>query len=89
MLIEIIRQYLTDKGITAYSTFKIDAIGKLSLCQINCIGLSPETKLQVACVLPPTSSSSGNWNGIILGGSVSLYKLSAIEQVYYPETKGN
>lgn len=48
----------------------MDGIGKLSLCHTNCIGLSPDTKLHVACVLPPTSSSSGKWKDAIFGGSV-------------------
>lgn len=62
------------------TTFKVDGIGRLSLSQENCMGLSPETKLHVACVLPPTSSSSGNWNGIIFGGSEKSTTLLEIEK---------
>lgn len=49
-----------DKNGVMTITFNVEGIGKLSLCQVNWIGLSPETKLHVACVLSPTSSSSGN-----------------------------
>lgn len=57
-------------GIKYVLTFRVGDIGRLSLSQINCMGLSPDTKLHVACVLPPISTSSGKLKGAIFGGSV-------------------